>query len=83
MQAYAAGLVEGYLTKNLMKMKWRNTVEGYCDPLDLSEYCTKLQDFVNKNVAWMRQYIDGVQGDVDPYWHQVHVICTIVMEFSP
>ncbi|GFU53299.1 putative phospholipase B-like 2 [Trichonephila clavipes] len=70
-QAYAAGLVEGFLTADLLKKHWSNTVADYCKGEE--PYCQRLQDFleqnldfINKNVEFKRKY--------DVYWHHVALI---------
>ncbi|KAF8794203.1 putative phospholipase B-like 2 like protein [Argiope bruennichi] len=67
-QAYAAGLLEGYLTADLLRKHWSNVIADYC--VNEEEYCQRLQeflqqnlDFINKNVQFKRQY--------DIYWHHV------------
>ncbi|GIY08069.1 putative phospholipase B-like 2 [Caerostris extrusa] len=67
-QAYAAGLVEGYLTSNLLKKHWSNLAADYCT--NEKNFCRHLQnfleqnlDFINKNIRTKRSY--------DVYWHQI------------
>uniref|UniRef100_T1IJU9 Phospholipase B-like n=1 Tax=Strigamia maritima TaxID=126957 RepID=T1IJU9_STRMM len=71
MQAYAAGIVEGYLTYQLIYKHWINTVEGYCN--DEAEYCAKLKNYLAINSDWMKKQIALSHGN-DPYWHQVNLI---------
>lgn len=72
-QAYAAGLVEGYLTTDLMYKFWMNTVDGYCsDPQD-ADYCARLYQFLDDNRQWIKS--QTVQSAAtDPYWHQVDLV---------
>ncbi|OWF46224.1 putative phospholipase B-like 2 [Mizuhopecten yessoensis] len=67
-QAYAAGLVEGYLTADFIKMQWYNTIEGYCDK-PYTAYCTRLQAYLQQNLDWMNRMIS--KSKADPYWNQV------------
>jgi hypothetical protein len=67
-QAYTAGLGEGLITSDLIKLNWRNTLQGYCVK-PLSPYCQKLKNYVDANAAWLQQQIDSL-ADSDPYWHQ-------------
>ncbi|GBM34367.1 Putative phospholipase B-like 2, partial [Araneus ventricosus] len=67
-QAYAAGLIEGHLTADLLKKHWSNVIMDYC--VNEESYCQRLQaflqenlDFINKNVQFKRQY--------DVYWHHI------------
>jgi len=68
-QAYAAGLAEAYLTKQLIAMHWYNTYRGYCSK-PLTPKCEKLQAFINKNLKWMSEQIIA-KAAKDEYWHQV------------
>ncbi|KAK3084276.1 hypothetical protein FSP39_010917 [Pinctada imbricata] len=68
-QAYAAGVVEGHLTKELMRMAWVNTVAGYCDE-PLTPYCQRLRKYLNDNLVWMKQQIKNNMED--DYWRMVN-----------
>lgn len=70
-QAYAAGLAEGYLTKDLIYMHWMNTVDGYCN--NETAYCARLTQYLKTNMAWMKQQIIK-NGQKDPYWHQISLM---------
>ncbi|CAH1802558.1 unnamed protein product [Owenia fusiformis] len=67
-QARAAGIAEGYLTRNMISLSWRNTVAGYCDPKNMSPYCLRLLGYVQKNFAWMADQIRKYPED--PIFHQ-------------
>ncbi|XP_069136385.1 putative phospholipase B-like 2 [Argopecten irradians] len=67
-QAYAAGLVEGFMTADLIKMQWHNTIEGYCEK-PYTAYCTRLQDYLQQNLDWMNMMIS--KSKYDPYWNMV------------
>lgn len=71
-QAYAAGLVEGQATRDLMSLHWYNTMEGYCKA-PLSAYCSKLKTFLRTNFDWVASQVKA--NMTDPYWHQVHNRC--------
>ncbi|XP_071092880.1 putative phospholipase B-like 2 [Haliotis cracherodii] len=73
MLAYAAGLVEGYVTRDLITMHWENTMAGYCDE-PYSAYCRRLRDFLESNLNWIRTSIKN--NPDDPYWHQVEMFYT-------
>ena len=66
MQAYAAGLAEGYITRDLISMHWMNTYEGYCKT-PLTSYCQKLQQFLQDNLSWMTEQL----AKNEAYWHHV------------
>ncbi|XP_077996109.1 putative phospholipase B-like 2 [Glandiceps talaboti] len=68
-QAYAAGIVEGHLTSQLIYNHWINTIYGFCQ--QPSEYCTKLRTFLETNLNWMTKQIE--QNPTDAYWHQVNL----------
>ena len=75
-QAYAAGLSEGYITKDLIEMAWHNTMDGYCTNTStkpLSAFCMKLQKYLNDNMDWVTS--NFFQEETSPYWHQVVVVC--------
>ncbi|XP_019646656.1 PREDICTED: putative phospholipase B-like 2 [Branchiostoma belcheri] len=68
-QAYAAGLVEGYLTRDHMYNHWLNTVgAAFCS--SKSTFCKNLESFLKTNLAWMKEQIEA-SGETDDYWHQV------------
>ncbi|NXD29032.1 PLBLB protein, partial [Spelaeornis formosus] len=72
LQAYAAGLAEAAVTEQLMYMHWMNTMVGYCGPFKYeSEYCQKLRDYLEANLAWMEEQM--VKGGDPEYWHQVRL----------
>ncbi|XP_070572931.1 putative phospholipase B-like 2 [Ptychodera flava] len=68
-QAYAAGLIEGYLSSTLIYYHWVNTVYEFC--VQPSEYCTKLKKYLQANLQWMTQQIK--ENPNDDYWHQVNL----------
>uniref|UniRef100_A0A914VBR3 Phospholipase B-like n=1 Tax=Plectus sambesii TaxID=2011161 RepID=A0A914VBR3_9BILA len=66
-QAYAAGVAEGILTRTLITYQWRNTREDYC--VDFEGYCDRLHDFLQKNMKWLRsQLVSKPKSDL--YWNQ-------------
>ncbi|XP_043218536.1 putative phospholipase B-like 2 [Amphibalanus amphitrite] len=71
-QAYAAGLVEAYLTKDFIVMHWNNTVSGYCRRLG-KEMCDRLTSHVDANERWVMSMVEQ-NGASDPYWHQVGLV---------
>ncbi|KFM83543.1 putative phospholipase B-like 2, partial [Stegodyphus mimosarum] len=71
MQAYSAGLVEGFLTSDLLQKHWNNLAADYCKGEEsyckrLASFLQKNLDFINSNVKTRRQY--------NVYWHQEHRI---------
>ena len=71
-QAYAAGLLEGLATTDLVAMHWKNTLAGYC-PKPYTTFCAKLSVFLEKNLKWMKEQIkaDKAKSERSPFWHQV------------
>ncbi|KAF8794204.1 putative phospholipase B-like 2 [Argiope bruennichi] len=70
-QAYAAGLVEGFLTADLLKKHWSNLASDYC--LNEESYCQRLQSFLQKNLDFLNQNIK-TKRKYHIYWHQVALI---------
>jgi len=73
-QAYAAGLAEARVTSDLIELAWINTVDGYCDPKNLSDYCRKLKKHLDVNIQWMIETLESGDENEDSYWHQVRLI---------
>jgi len=71
MQAFAAGMAEGYLTRDLIYYTWKNLIEHYCD--DKPVVCKYVNKFISQNLAWMEKNIQANKDNV-PYWHQVNLL---------
>lgn len=71
-QAYAAGIVEGALSYELIYYAYRNTWEGYCDKKG-QEFCDRLYAFVDSNMKWLETMIQE-KGGQDPIMHQFGLI---------
>ncbi|XP_023216254.1 putative phospholipase B-like 2 [Centruroides sculpturatus] len=67
-QAYAAGLVEGYLTADLISKHWNNLYLNYCKN---EEYCDKLKTFLQINMDFMNK---NIQENKTSYWNHVALI---------
>ncbi|EZA56893.1 Putative phospholipase B-like lamina ancestor [Ooceraea biroi] len=65
-QAYAAGLLEGSLTWQLIHHHWQNTVNSVCEKW--ANECRKLMQFLRENNA-----IADLLAATDPFWHMVHL----------
>lgn len=70
-QAYAAGFLEAYFTKDLIAKHFNNQWSDYCDKE--TEYCKRLYDFLSANLRFMNEQADKYR-ETDPYWHQVDLI---------
>jgi uncharacterized protein YcsI (UPF0317 family) len=68
-QSLAAGMVEGYLTADLILMHWKNTLATYCS--QNQEMCEKLNMFLYKNAIFRSSQIES--NNVDSFWYQVVV----------
>ena len=66
-QSRAAGMVEGFLTADLILMHWKNTLAGECssDP----SMCAKIKQFLEENAIFVANGIDS--NPQDKYWYQV------------
>ncbi|KAK7087515.1 putative phospholipase B-like 2 [Littorina saxatilis] len=73
-QAYAAGLLEGNVTRDLIKMHWTNTMAGMCTK-PYSKFCSRLSNFLGENLKWMKDQIqeDKTLTHFSPFWHQVEL----------
>jgi hypothetical protein len=68
-QAYAAGYLEGSLTRELISLHLINTVGDFC--ADTSKKpCSDLVNFLNKNFVWMSEQVKSFPND--PYWYHVN-----------
>ncbi|BFZ11880.1 hypothetical protein BsWGS_14919 [Bradybaena similaris] len=71
-QMYAAGFVEGHITKTLMSMHWINTVAGMCSE-PISWQCKQLRTYLEKNMNWMQQQISENVPLSSPYWYHIQL----------
>ncbi|KAH7950161.1 hypothetical protein HPB49_020338 [Dermacentor silvarum] len=67
-QAYAAGFLEGYLTKDLIRMHFDNQWADYC--VNETAYCKKLYHFFSENVRHMNEQAAQYRSS-SAYWHQL------------
>lgn len=72
-QAYAAGLAEGYLTQAITAQHWNNTIDGYCTPDASSAYCQRLKTYLDTNFNTFIRNSISLYAKTDPYWHQVEL----------
>ncbi|XP_013170935.1 PREDICTED: putative phospholipase B-like 2 isoform X1 [Papilio xuthus] len=66
-QAYAAGFIEGYLTRDLIWMHWQNMLKGYC--YNKTDLCGLIEEFIEKNENYIASMVD--LNEIDAYWYQV------------
>ncbi|KAH9642306.1 hypothetical protein HF086_009670 [Spodoptera exigua] len=55
-QAYAAGYLEGFLTRDLIWMHWQNMLKGYC--YNKTDVCGLIEEFVDKNEEYMSSMVE-------------------------
>lgn len=75
-QAYAAGLLEGHLTRTLISLHYNNTMRDYCK--DQRDYCVRLMKFLKKNLQFVEKNAK-LHREQDPYWFQVISLYIFVM----
>ena len=73
LQAFAAGVAEGYLTKMQIFFHWQNTVEQMC--VNQKAYCKKLYKYIQANLDWIRQKVTTTPP-TDLYWQHVNLTYT-------
>ncbi|CAH0728674.1 unnamed protein product, partial [Brenthis ino] len=66
-QAYAAGFLEGFLTRDLIWKHWQNMLKGYC--YNKTVICGLIEDFVDKNEDYIASMIES--NPISAYWYQV------------
>ncbi|CAG9789569.1 unnamed protein product [Diatraea saccharalis] len=66
-QAYAAGYLEGFLTRDLIWMHWQNVLKGYC--YNKTDVCGLIEAFVDKNEHYIYSMVNKYPED--PYWYQI------------
>lgn len=66
-QAYAAGYLEGFLTRDLIWMHWQNMLEGYC--FNKTDVCGLIEEFVDTNEEYIANMT--MEYPADPYWYQM------------
>ncbi|XP_036149336.1 putative phospholipase B-like lamina ancestor [Monomorium pharaonis] len=69
-QAYAAGLLEGSLTWQIIYHHWHNTVNAVCEKW--ADECQKLMRFLHENTAIVRERAERLAA-MDPFWHMVRL----------
>uniref|UniRef100_A0A0C9RIQ3 Phospholipase B-like n=1 Tax=Fopius arisanus TaxID=64838 RepID=A0A0C9RIQ3_9HYME len=72
-QAYAAGLLEGSLTWQLIHHHWHNTIEAPC--IGREEICTKIRKGLKENAQATEDRANALAAD-DPFWHMVRLFYT-------
>lgn len=77
-QAFGAGLLEGYLSKDLINLHLINTVGDFCE--ETSETCSDLSNFLIANYRWIQSQIAANKDD--PYWHQVNNTSRHIINFQ-
>lgn len=71
LQAYAAGVLEANLTRQVMEYQWTNLFGMYCE--NQTTYCHKLARFLTENVKYTQEQGHRLRND-DPFWNMVHLL---------
>ena len=69
-QAYFSGVIEGYLTPDLIEQYYQNNIEHFCD--NATKFCDRFFKFIESNLQFTLSQIDK-HRDTDPYWRQVEL----------
>lgn len=69
-QAYAAGLLEGSLTWQLIHHHWYNTIGTVCSSEENEKRCETIRRSLRENTAVIRERADLLATE-DPFWHMV------------
>ena len=72
-QAYAAGLLEGSLTWQLIHHHWYNTIRPQCE--EKPAECRKLTRYLRDNTSVIRKRAELLES-TDPFWHMVRLFYT-------
>lgn len=72
-QAYAAGLLEGSLTWQLIHHHWYNTIRPECEAKPVE--CQRLTRYLRDNTAIIRERAELMES-TDPFWHMVRLFYT-------
>uniref|UniRef100_A0AC34QIA7 Phospholipase B-like n=1 Tax=Panagrolaimus sp. JU765 TaxID=591449 RepID=A0AC34QIA7_9BILA len=73
LQAFAAGVAEGHLTKLQIHYHHKNTVEKLCE--SQVQYCKKLYKYLQQNLDWIRSQV-LTQPRSNLYWKHVNLTFT-------
>ncbi|XP_026332845.1 putative phospholipase B-like 2 [Hyposmocoma kahamanoa] len=66
-QAFGAGFLEGYLTRDLIWWHWQNMLKGYC--FNKTDVCGLIEEYIDRNEKYISDMVR--QYSNDPYWYQV------------
>eukprot|EP00096_Caligus_rogercresseyi_P012655 TRINITY_DN5370_c0_g1_i1.p1 TRINITY_DN5370_c0_g1~~TRINITY_DN5370_c0_g1_i1.p1 ORF type:complete len:563 (+),score=96.26 TRINITY_DN5370_c0_g1_i1:42-1730(+) len=79
-QAYGAGIMEAYMTNDIIYNHWRNTVVGYCDGKE--KICEAIQDYLDKNLAFIKTMTTRANREASSYWHHVGLFYDQIRGFA-
>ncbi|CAG2104490.1 unnamed protein product, partial [Medioppia subpectinata] len=69
-QSVMSGILEGYITGELIHMNYRNNIEGLCDKRQ--RFCELLKQFKENNTKFVEEMI--AKNKNNDYWHQLDLI---------
>jgi hypothetical protein len=70
-QAYYAGLLEGYVTGDLISKSYYNWMHDFCT--NIPEFCVALKAFLAENTIFIKSQIRKY-GTTSDYWHQLSLV---------
>ncbi|GMS87852.1 hypothetical protein PENTCL1PPCAC_10027, partial [Pristionchus entomophagus] len=70
-QAFAAGMAEGELTRLQIYYHYRNTIEDLC--IGYKKYCKDLYSYLTVHLDWLRETVEK-EAPKDPYWAHVKLV---------
>ncbi|CAD6188332.1 unnamed protein product [Caenorhabditis auriculariae] len=70
-QAYAAGVAEGELTRLQIYYHYRNTIETLCN--NHTNFCKRLYIYLQEHLDWMRSQVIAKENEGCPYWRHVNL----------
>ncbi|KAJ2944695.1 hypothetical protein O0L34_g4052 [Tuta absoluta] len=71
-QAYAAGYLEGFLTRDLIWYHWQNMLKAYCH--NKPDVCGLVEEYLDQNEIYITSMIES--NPDDPYWYQIKLYYT-------
>ncbi|CAK1547522.1 unnamed protein product [Leptosia nina] len=66
-QAYSAGFLEGFLTRDLIWLHWQNMLKGYC--YNKTDVCGLIEDYVDTNEKYLADMVHNNADDA--YWYHI------------
>ncbi|KAE9551530.1 hypothetical protein FO519_005260 [Halicephalobus sp. NKZ332] len=68
LQAYAAGVLEGVLSRKVLSYTIKNTFTDYCT--GFKKFCDRLHKYLDENLKYIKSKVENAPKD-DPYWQSI------------